>query len=262
MFLLQPTNNTFTRHFVYDMSLIDQTIAITPGRLFDHYEVYKKDISGYMFQSSLIDKEIVDFVQKFYKKTKIYIYFDQMNIELYQNASTAVRCILREDLVSSDPSFFKNKNTIKANIMYSEQLLNSINFREGKEINDDIIGDISDIKQLPQTLLDVIYPNDTKFRIKLFNSQNIRVAQNLGFLNDIEMIEEIDQCKIYLDTNLNYLMYAALLNKPIIALETNGIIKKIKQINKDTVENAEKSKIPIEDLIKNSYKNFINKYIL
>lgn len=262
MFLLQPTNNTFTRHFAQDMSLIDQTIATMSGRLFDHYEIYKKDISGYMFQSSLINKEIVDFIQKFYKKTKIYIYFDQMNMELYQNASTVIRCIVREDMMGSDTSVFKNKNTIKANIMYSEMLLNSAGLDDENQTNNDIIGDISDIKQLPKILSDVLYPNSTQFRIKLFNSTSINVAQNLGFLDDIEMISEINRCKIYLDTNLNYLVYAAILDKPIIALETNGVVKKIKEITLETIEHPDKSKIPIQDLIKNSYKNFINKYIL
>lgn len=262
MFLIQPSSNVFTRHFTHDMSLIDQPASIHAGKLFDHYHMYKKDISGYMFQASSINKEIVDFIQKFKNNTKIYLYFDKFNAQLYNDASSMVRCILREDIVANKQSSLKQKNTIKAGIMYSEQLINSVNLPDKRENTENIIADISDISSLPQQLDSLLYPK-TKLKIKLFNNHLIGHHQNLGFVDDKQMISMIDTCNIYIDTNLNYLLYSVILDKPTIALETNSILKKTKELSEKTLEeNIESSKIELDSIIKNSYKNFIQKYLL
>jgi hypothetical protein len=261
MFLLQSTNNIFTKHFIYDMSLIDQPVNIISGKLFDQYNMYKKDISGYLFQASNINKEIIDFIQKFNKNTKIYLYFDKFNLQLYNDASSMIRCIIREDIAVSKQSQIKQKNTIKVNAMYSEQLINSIKLPENKIETEDIISDISDIEKLPEPLEAILYPN-SKFRLKLFNSYSINVSQNLGFIEDTDMIHLINQCKMYIDTNLNYLLYSIILDKPTIALENNSFLKKTKDITEENILSIDRSKLQINDIIKNSYKNFIQKHIL
>lgn len=261
MFLLQPPNNTFTKHFIHDLSMIDQPVAIVPGKLFDHYHIYRKDISGYLFQASNINQEIIDFIQKFHQNTKIYLYFDKFNLQLYNDASSMIRCIIREDVVINKQTQIKQKNTIKASAMYSEQLINSANLPTEKTENDNILADISDIESLPEPLTNILYPK-TKLKIKLFNSSSINVTQNLGFIDDTSMIEEIDKCKIYIDTNLNYLLYSIILDKPTISLENNSILKKTKEITENSILSIEKSKLQISDIIKHSYKNFIQKYIL
>jgi len=261
MFLLQSTSNIFTKHFIYDMSLIEQPMAIVPGKLFDQYHMHKKDISGYLFQSSMINKEIIDFIQKFNKYTKIYLYFDKFNLQLYNDASSMIRCIIREDLATSKQSQIKQKNTIKANAMYSEQLINSVKLPDNRIETEDILADISDIEKLQESLEKILYPN-SKLKIKLFNSSTINVSQNLGFVDDETMVRMIDSCKLYIDTNLNYLLYALILDKQTIALENNSFLKKTKEITEDVISSVDKSKLQINDIVKNSYKNFIQKHIL
>lgn len=261
MFFIQPNNNIFTRHFIYDLSLIDQPIAIVPGKLFDNFHTHRQNISGYLFQASYITQEIIDFIQQFKNNTKIYLYFDQFNLQLYNDASSMIRCIIRENIIHNKSISIKQKNTIKTSPMYSEQLIHTTNLPEIKSTTEDIIADISDIEKLPENLEAVLYPN-TKLPIKLFNNQNINHVQNLGFMNDFQMLSMINQCKLYIDTNTNYLLYSLILHKPTLALETNSIIKKTKTITEETIKNMEQSKLEQQDILKNSYKNFIQKHIL
>lgn len=260
MFLIQPANNVFTRHFTYDLRAIDQPIGIVPGALFDYYHAHKKDISGYLFQASNINKEIIDFIQNFKSSTKIYLYFDKFNQQLYDDASSMIRCIVKDE-PSNKSMVLKSKNTIKTTPMYSEQLLRGLNLSESTNTNEDILADISDLQKLPVCLEDVLYPK-TKMRIKLFNNQSINHIQNLGFVDDTEMVTMINDCKLYIDTNNNFLSYALILDKPLIALETNSLVKKTKEINEETIQSTQQSKIDLKDILKNSYHNFIQKYLL
>lgn len=260
MFLIQPTNNVFTKHFTTDLATIDQPVGLPVGKLFDNHHANKANISGYLFQASNINQEIIDFIQRFKNQTKIYLYFDKFNLQLLNDASTMVKCIVKEeafDKISNN----KSKNIIKAGIMYSEQILNSISLPQERVINEDIICDISDLEKLPEQLTKVLYPH-TKLKIKLFNNMNINVPQNLGFVDDMALINMIDQCRLYIDTNNNYLLYAILLDKPTLSLTNNSLLKKCKEIDQSTLDNIEKTKLELKDLIKYSYKNFINKYIL
>lgn len=260
MFLIQPANNVFTRHFIYDLRAIDKPAAITAGSLFDNFHAHRKEISGYLFQASNINQEIIDFIQAFKSNTKIYLYFDKFNQQLYNDASTMIRCIVKDD--PSDKSIvLKTKNTIKANPMYSEQLISVVDTQEDRISNEDILADISDLQKLPESLVEVLYPS-TSMRIKLFNNASIDHVQNLGFVDDEDMVRMINECKMYIDTNNNFLLYSIILDKPTLALTANSLVKRTKEINEKSIESMQQSKIDLRDILKNSYKNFIQKYLL
>ena len=260
MFIIQPANNHFTKHFVYDLAMIEQPSGAVPGGIFDHYHINKKDISGYLFQASMINQEILDFIQNFRSNTKIYLYFDKFNQQLYNDASEMVRCIVKESSLNKNNTL-KNKNTIKFTLLYSERLLQLAGIGEEQKDNGEIIVDLSDLEELPKSLENILYPN-TKLKIKLFNNDKINHIQNLGFVPDLDMIKVIDSCSTYIDTNLNYLLYAVLLDKRTIATEPNSIIKKTKELTIETLNAPNESKLDMSDIIKKSYRNLISKYIL
>lgn len=264
-FTLELTSLTKTiQHLAYDIVAYGEVEQYSPSNLYDSYykdsEEERKQ-HKYIFCSSSINSETIGFMQETGHPQNIFLYFDRMNKSLYNDASNrGIKCLVN----SKDCADIKNlkPTTIKLDTYYSEYLLNAYNKKQ--EIPDiHILTHLGGLEKLPNELNEILYPNTT-LNIKMFDGMYIDHPQNLGFIDDIAFIELINNCEVFLALNNTFLAYSLILDKPVLAIESNNWIKK-SQITKANLENPKdlpKPSLSIKDIKNNSYKNFIEKNLL
>jgi hypothetical protein len=254
-------SNKFTQHIAYDLVAYGAVDNYIPGELFDKfYSDEENENHKYIFCASTINSETIGFIRETPYPNNVFLYFDKLNKSLYKDASDrGVKCLVG----AKDFATIKNpKSCIKLDHYYSEYLLNILD-RKKTIPNIDIITSLYSLNKIPEEIESIIYPN-SNLNIKMFDGYEINHPQNLGFLDDLSFIELINNCQLLIAINNIYLPYALLLQKQAIAMESNNWIKKT-ALTKEILE--DRSKIPepslsIQDIRNNSYKNFIEKYIL
>lgn len=262
-FTTQFTFNTkFLQHMAYDINAFGELSAYSPGSLFDQYYSYAdKANHKFIFSSSAINTEIISFIQEIEHKRNIFLYFDTFNKSLHDDATNNnIQCLVHQ----KDAKNIKNlKSTIKIDTMFSEHLLNSFD-KQKQFIDIDIITNLNGLEHLPESLNQLLYPNNKTLNIKMFDGGKISHLQNLGWVDDQTFLELINNCRILIAPSNTFLIYGLLLKKPTIALESNNLIKKI-DLTEDVLLDEKKIPEPslsIKDIRAYSYKNFIEKNLL
>lgn len=170
------------------------------------YTFNTKNISKdsiFMFNLSIINKEILSFINNFYKKISIIIFVDKIN-ELYSFINTNYPQL--KQIVSDERLLGDNKVLIPMYLV-NEQLYNNIIISD-KEDQYIYFFD-NESKNIKPELLALLYPN-TNLPIKLFDSISIKHHQNIGFTTEIDKKNLLYKSKYYLFDNNNYLAEAAL----------------------------------------------------
>lgn len=90
-------------------------------------------------------------------------------------------------------------------IHYPHNLLNTNLYyhKNTQSKQESIIGFLEKTNDLPQTLIDNLYPNK-KMPIKLFNNKSIQTVHNLGKITEQEKAELLQKNKYYLNLNHDY----------------------------------------------------------
>lgn len=262
MFILQSIEQKFLKHLTYDLKDNYPVSLYAPNKLYDTVYANMDQITKIIFSSSMINREVIDFIQNSDKavKDKILFYIDGNNIQLVSDLlEHNIKILINAD--SSIPKSKKIAKIVKLYSYYSEYLVNNI--PDTTIYNElDIIADISGIQNIPEELENISYPN-TNLNIKLFNNPNINHIQNLGIVDDVRFVAMIRSSKLYIDLNNYYIAYAAYFKTPLLPTLNTNIAKKQK-INQDTIISIKNNPPPIDTEItkKYSYKYLLENYIL
>jgi hypothetical protein len=243
MFILQSIEQKFLKHLTYDLKDKYPVSLYSPNKLYDTIYANIDQITKIIFSSSMINREVIDFIQNSDRsiKDKILFYIDGNNIQLISDLlELNIKILINAD--SDIPKSKKATKIIKLYSYYSEYLVNNI---PDKTLYDglDIIADISGISNIPEELENICAPN-TNLNIKLFNNPNINHIQNLGMVDDVRFVSMIRSSKLYIDLNNYYIAYAAYFKTPLISMVTNNMVKKQK-INESSIDSIKNNPISI-----------------
>lgn len=262
-FTIQFTFNTkFLQHMAYDLNTFGEISGYKGGSLYDEYYSYSdKANHKFIFSSSAINTEIISFIQEIENKSNIFLYFDTFNKSLHDDATkNNIRCLVHQNDIKN----IKNlRSTIKIDTMFSEHLLNSFD-KQKKLSGIDIIANLNGIESLPASLNQLLYPNNTKLNIKMFDGGQIAHMQNLGWVDDQVFLELINNCRVLIAPSNTFLGYGLLLKKPTVALESNNWIKKTELTEELLLDESKilEPSVSMKDIRSSSYKNFIEKNLL
>lgn len=184
--LVQHSNNKFIRTTIFssieDVNIMGATINNNLYQIF-----YSIKPTHVIFDSSILTKEIAQFVTDFSNTVKCFFYhhkissdtikyFESYNVFHLTHEQNYSNIIHIPDNLVNTQLFYNNTNIIKQN--------NLVCFLENLPI-------------IPDFLKDYLYPK-SKLPIKLFNSSQAPHHQNLGLLNEKEKAAILQQNKYYL----------------------------------------------------------------
>lgn len=118
-----------------------------------------------------------------------------------------------------------------------------------------VLCDLNCINQKKNGIIqDILYPNNIDIIVKLVNCPRFDHPQNLGIVNDYEMLKLISECSVFIGLTDNYVYDAINMKKQTITIQENNIIDIHKSICMNDI--AQK----IDDKILDDRKNNLQKY--
>lgn len=195
-----------------------------------------------IFNLSSLDNELIQFISEYSSKVKIFIYFDIHNYTdtgLINNFTNSIYYLIPENTYNNYLSYHNvikiNNNLINKNIFYQHQ----------DETRDGSICFFLDLcESIPEKLKDKLYPQ-TKMKIRMYNNQNIKHAQNLGVLSELDKAYILNKSSYFINNNDYYLFEAIHCGCKILDINDIDVNKTI------TVDKAI-----------TSYDNLLKEYIL
>lgn len=185
---LYQTNYKFNRNIeILDSDKV-QFFMIPQNYSIHKYVMTNRHISEsstFIFNASLINSEIVQFIESFHEKLNIYILLDQ---EFARNLNLKVKYI-------ECPKYLINK-----------QLYSGVGAPKVDRISYFFNNSNS---ELDPKLASLLYPN-TKLNINIFDAHNIKHPLSLGFLNEKDKRDVLYSSQYYLHDNNNYYVAEAL----------------------------------------------------
>lgn len=185
--LIQKSNIKFMRSAI--VSSINNTNIIGLAINNNLYKTfYTTKPTHAIFDSNMINNEIIQFIQDLSDKIKCFIYHDSVSPETIKKfESYNVKHLLY------------NNTTIYNSICIPHNLINTNLFYNDNTIQkqDSIVCYLDNLPILPEFLKQYLYPK-TQLPIKLFNNPHIQHYQNLGILNELDKAEVLRNHKYYL----------------------------------------------------------------
>jgi hypothetical protein len=101
-----------------------------------------------------------------------------------------------------------------------------------------ILCELNCISQKKNSILDnIIYPENTQIPVKLVNCPRFDHPQNLGVVNDYDMLRLISKCSAYIGLTDNYIYDAINMKKPALTTVNNKILPVSKSLNMSDIAN-------------------------
>ncbi len=108
----------------------------------------------------------------------------------------------------------------------------------------------------------IIYPANNTIPVKLVGCPNIQHPQNLGLVDDDQMIRLIQECAVYVDISHQYFYDAIWHNKPVVTIHKNEFVEPVTDLTISHIQDAiNNPPITDHDLKKQRISNII-KYII
>lgn len=175
--------------------------------------LYKYNFDAYLFVSSLLTKEIYQFIDEFIDTKKIIIYHEGTEgLPLIQRFGNRL-IHLSEKSIESD--------TIVLPRLINENLF----FNKGKDRISATACFLEDLDRVPHQLEKILYPK-AKNKIHLF-AKKIDHPQNLGYLSEIEKSDVLNKYQSYITLDNYYDIEAAICGSQVLSLNEDGIIEDI-----------------------------------
>lgn len=188
--LVQKTDNKFINNIeLSNTDFLIKNITAIQNQLYKLF--YTDNYTHFIFVASLLDSEVLQFIDEFGENTKIFIYNDtNFPIAHIKNIAGVLQ---------------KEKDALSQNkiIAIPKLVNNEVFYKNHYTKNSDIVSFLDNIDSLPDDLNKFLYPS-SKLRIKLFNNQNIIHPQNLGILSEIDKAELLKKSEYYLALNNDY----------------------------------------------------------
>lgn len=121
-----------------------------------------------------------------------------------------------------------------------------------------ILCELNCISQKKNSILDdIIYPENKEISVRLVNCPRFDHPQNLGVVNDHDMLKLIAECSVYIGLTDNYIYDSINMKKPTITTIENKIIKPIKSLSLQNVKDCSFDDTWLVELNKNKISNII-----
>lgn len=121
-----------------------------------------------------------------------------------------------------------------------------------------ILCELNCLSQKKNSVLDsIIYPENNQIPVRLVNCPRFDHPQNLGVVNDYDMLKLIAGCCVYVGLTENYIYDSINMKKPTITTLDNKIIKPIKSISMEDIINCSFNESYATELHKNKISNMI-----
>jgi len=184
--LIQQSNNKFLQNCSLvsfdDISIIDIDIKNNLYQTFFRHKPY-----SCLFSANMISQEIIQFCEDYHAQTNIYFFVSDN--ATYHNL---------KNRLSVDSIKYIGYNNL-TDLSIPDNLINSQIFYHSDVLKQPAVVCFMDgLDTIPQDLMDILYPS-TKIPIKLFNCPSIKHYQNLGFLNEKDKAEVLQNSTYYLD---------------------------------------------------------------
>lgn len=116
-----------------------------------------------------------------------------------------------------------------------------------------ILCELNCISQKKNSILDsILYPENRTVPVRLVNCPRFDHPQNLGTVNDFDMLKLIASCSVFIGLTDNYIYDSIYMKKPTLTIANNKIISPISTLDIDTVLNCIFDEKYLTDL--NQYK--------
>jgi len=199
---LYSVNNKFNKN-IFEINDPDLSIVNIPNNQSIHKYFYTKNITDnftdtFIFNSSIINNEIYDFINNFSSKFNIWIFLDSVLPEYSSNIK----------YISCSPISIDARSKIIPENIVNKDLYDNIDI---KQKVDQIVYFIYDDDQAALSKIQkYLYPN-SKLPIKLFDSDKFQDAQNLGYLSEHSRRDLLVESKYYMHNSSNYYLVEALI---------------------------------------------------
>lgn len=194
--------------------------GIHKNQLYRIHHNYKNHV--YIFTTSSIDKECLQFIEDYGSKTNIFIYHESLDTDIVQKLGSCFHLI--HDSSTQANNIIQIPNLINKNIFYNKNL----------DRLDSVVTFIDNLKALPDNLNDILYPN-TKWKIKMYGSK-IKHNQNIGYITEIDKAEILNKNQHYLSIDNYYENEANACGCKIYTIDS---IKECKPINSELLSTKE-----------------------
>lgn len=121
-----------------------------------------------------------------------------------------------------------------------------------------ILCELNCISQKKNSILDsIIYPENNEIPVRLVNCPRFDHPQNLGIVNDHDMLKLIAGCSVYVGLTENYIYDSINMKKPTLTTVNNKIIDPIKSLSMNDIMTCVFDESYLVELNKNKISNII-----
>lgn len=173
---ITKSNDKLNRNLPYYKKYISVYEINSSSSIYQSYYTMKENIDIFIFNLSMMTKEIVSFIKDFSDQKTCFVYIDISDNQKIKdvNLGDKVRYITKSH-IDTDVEGIKLPNNVVNDLIYSQ-----VNIAEKKN---QAVYFLDNDNSIPNSLLPLLYPN-TKIPIKMFNGENIQHYQHLGHLNE------------------------------------------------------------------------------
>lgn len=242
MLIYIPNNYTRSHYLVANSIQHEYSGTINPFVSKNIYEIAyntKDSVVIVLNRFDLMDMFIEDFVQSFItqtpKQTKLIILEDSKKI-LHQNV------------------MYINSSSYKLfNEYYSTEVTDN-----GYVLCHLDCDDYSN----NNTINAIVYPNNKSMKVRLVGCPSIPHIQNLGMVNETQMLDLIAGCSAFVNISDQYVYDAILMNKPTVSIHSNAYLTKIDEITISHIQQAIEQHTPVQHDLKMHKLSNIIKHII
>jgi hypothetical protein len=258
---LYPVNNKFNNNII-DLKNSNQNffdIASIDDSIYKYFYININNTSNldnhyFIINSSMINKEIISFIANLSNQINITIFYDKIlnqseHKTLFKNSS--IKHIINE---------FNLNNILDRDIEYKTIPNKCVNERlyqnkKDKHSKEEYIISFLEPHLAQEQVLKIeslLFPN-TSLPIKLFDSPQVKNAQNLGYVTEDEKRMLLSSSRYYVTNNNQYYLYEALYENCII-LNIDKDISLLEQIKTEKLcETVDPDKYFYIDFLKDLY---------
>lgn len=121
-----------------------------------------------------------------------------------------------------------------------------------------ILCELNCVSQKKNGILEsIIYPENKTIPVRLVNCPRFDHPQNLGVVNDHDMLRLIAGCSVYVGLTDNYIYDSLFMQKPTITTANNKIIQPVGSISMEDINNVSFDEKYLTELKKNKISNII-----
>lgn len=245
---ITKSNDKLNKNLPYYKEYLSVYEINSNSSIYQGYYSMNENIDTFIFNLSLINKEIVSFINDFADQKICFIYVDisdnQKMQDMNLSSNTNIKYITKSN-ISLERDSIKLPDNMVNDIIYSEVTI--------PDKKNQAIYFLDNQTNIPDNLASLLYPN-TKIPIKMFNGENIQHYQHLGYLNEISRKNILLESSIMIYNNSEYNNEAQICGCNLVDIETVKNCNNISELLNASTSSTNSSYT--------SYSQFIKDFLL